>query len=466
MKKKALLILIILMSVLPLKADDRFPPRKGQIDRMRADAVAEGLFAGTIGEHTPDSVEIKSAAGDSYWLKYLNFVGYTVDVGDIATIRASKPGAVSVIVRWTLVKQVVYLKDISFKSKEDAPEKPEVRGQSSFDEGKKDKDEQSRQLYTSALGYLNNGNPEEAYKICQAIKVLNPKYDKLVKLVSDIEKKLKQKEAKAHLDKAVGLAGQGKIIEASSEWQLALSASPDDEELVASIRKMKQDILDEHNKKAKELFDQEKLISAVAEWNLVLAIEKNDGSAKKGMELANKRLNNLTLREKAKLSYENFLAAAKKEYENKNYLVAIQNYRQAVLLATELQIEKDIAFLNSEIKRVEALVETSRKSYLDNAARFAASKDWLNMCRELRNCLRIDPENAKAADMLKQFKAETEEIKERLYLEGLEAYGREDAAVAIAKWNDVLILDPLYEKATLNVKKAERKLVKKDTEEK
>src|SRR3989339_91485 len=185
--------------------------------------------------------------------------------------------------------------------------------------------------------------------------------------------------------------------------------------------------------------------------------DKDDPVAKKGIETANKRLNNFSSMERVKMEYETNIAAAKKEYEEKNYLASIQNYQLASKFASKLNKEKDVSYLIAEIKRIENLVESSRKVYLDSASRFADAKDWLNMAKELRDCLRIDPENRKAMELLEKYQTEIFELRDKVYLDGLEAYGREDIDTAILKWNDVLILDPSFEKAGLNIKKAARK---------
>src|SRR3989339_664256 len=147
-------------------------------------------------------------------------------------------------------------------------------GGKKYEDDKKDKEAQSSSLYTKALGAHNNGNHEEAMKLCQAILVLNPRYELAQKLLGDINKKYKQKEAKAHLEKAVELAGDGKLLAASGEWQMALSSSPNDADIAREIKKNKEEIVEEHNKKATDLFNQDKLIEAAAEWNVILAIEK------------------------------------------------------------------------------------------------------------------------------------------------------------------------------------------------
>ncbi|MFH1073639.1 MAG: hypothetical protein V1752_00980 [Candidatus Firestonebacteria bacterium] len=351
-----------------------------------------------------------------------------------------------------------YLKDILISGKPAV--RQEIMGGKKYEEDKKDREIQSSSLYTKALGAYHNGNYEEAMKLCQAIIVLNPRYDLAQKLAGDINKKLKQREAKAHLEKAVESAGKGKLLEASGEWQMALSSSPEDTDIAREIKKKKEEILEEHNKKAMDLFNQDKLIEAAAEWNVILAIEKDDPVAKKGIETANKRLSNFSSMERVKMEYETNLNAAKKEYEEKNYLAAIQNYQMAVKLASKLNKEKDVRCLAAEIKRIEDLVESSRKIYLDSALRFADAKDWLNMSRELRDCLRIDPGNRQAPELFEKYRTEVYEVRDKLYLDGLEAYGREDIDTAIAKWNSVLILDPSFEKASLNIKKAGRKKVK------
>ena len=417
----------------------------------------EGSINGTVTVRSNSRIQVTGEDGQSYLFIYKD-EHYSVPETVVIKIKELYESKETAKFYWFANNNRPYLKDIITKGKPTAASsRPEVMGGRKFEEDKKDKEAQSASLYTKALGAYHNGNLEEALKLCQAILVLNPKYDLAQKLLTDINKKTKQKEAKAHLEKAVVLAGAGKLIEASGEWQMALSSSPDDPDIVREIKKNKEEIIEEHNKKAMDLFNQDKLIEAAAEWNVILAIEKDDPAAKKGIETANKRLNNFSSMERVKMEYETNLAAAKKEYEEKNYLAAIQNYQSAAKFASKLNKEKDVSYLISEIKRIENLVESSRKVYLDSSSRFADAKDWLNMAKELRDCLRIDPGNKRALEALIKYQTEMNEVRDKLYLDGLEAYGREDVDTAIAKWNSVLVLDPTFEKATLNIKKAARK---------
>ena len=414
----------------------------------------EGSFKGTIMAMSKSRIQVTSMDNDSIILIYKDEGYYIPDdiVTKLEELRASKEVA---RFSWARRNKKHYLSDVAVKGQPAEPQ--EVMGGKKYEEDKKSKDVQSSELYIKAFGAYNNGNYTDAMSLCQAILVFNPKYTLAKKLKEDIDKKLKQKEAKAHLEKAVLLAGEGKLLEASGEWQMALSTSPDDADMAREIKKKKEEIIEEHNKKAMDLFNEDKLIEAAAEWNVILAIEKEDPVAKKGIETTNKRLNNYSSMERVKMEYETSLAAAKKEYDRKNYLTAIQDYQTAVKFASKLNKEKDVSYMLSEIKRIENLVESSRKVYLDSASRFADAKDWLNMSKELRDCLRIDPENKTALELLSAHQPEMFEARDKLYLEGLEAYGKEDLDTAILKWNSVLILDPSFEKASLNIKKAARK---------
>jgi len=80
-----------------------------------------------------------------------------------------------------------------------------------------------------------------------------------------------------------------------------------------------------------------------------------------------------------------------------------------------------------------------------------------------RKVINLDPHQSEALIALRQIERSgragltTADIK-RLYLNGIESYTMGDYTQAIALWHQVLDLDPVHEKAKMNIEKAERKL--------
>jgi tetratricopeptide (TPR) repeat protein len=322
---------------------------------------------------------------------------------------------------------------------------------SKFEKEQRDKETQILELFVKAFGFYNNADYDKSVQFCQTILVLNPQYKKAKDLLADATKKIKQKVAEAHLNKAISVATEGKAIEAASEWQQALSSSPDDPQIASTIKKLKEDQVNNHLQKASDLFKKDNLIEAISEWNIILAIEPDNSSAKKGIQDANTKLNNIGKTERIKMEYENYIERAKAANEEKNYNSAIEQYNLA------LKVKPDDLFARGEVKRITNMVDSIKKTSLSSALRFADAKDWVNMSKEARNCLSIEPNNQDAINLLTKYRNERYELRDKLYLEGLDAYSNDDLDTAIAKWKDVLALDPNYEKATLNINKAIRK---------
>lgn len=321
---------------------------------------------------------------------------------------------------------------------------------SRFDQIQKDKRDQISGLYTRVIQLFNNGEYEETVKICQAILVLDPKHDKASEYFKRANTEINKKEALGHLKNGEDLASKGKILEASAEWQLALASNPDDLQLKNDIETAKLKIILEHSKKAMDLLNEDKVVESMAEWNIVLAVDPYNVTGKKGIEAANAKLKNLKKEERDSLNYESLMKKGNDIYEQKDYLGAIDFYQQALAL-------KPTEALSNKIKETRVLIAKSVKKSLEDAKTFTIEKNWVLAVKSWRACLKNDPQNQEAYNGLKEYQNEIKELRDKVYLEGLEAYGKDDMSLAISKWQDVLILDPQYEKAQLNIEKASRK---------
>ena len=334
---------------------------------------------------------------------------------------------------------------------EDNPwiEKIEKTLQSSkFEEEQRKKKAEITELFTKGLGYFNNNDFEEATKIWQTILVLDPRH----KQANLYYKETQKKKSEVHLKNGEEYADKGKILDAITEWELALRANPIDGDMLNVIKRSKQKIILEHCTKASEYSSKNKLIEAIGEWNIVLSVNPQDATAKKGIEILNNRLKNVREEEKSLLQYESLTKKAEAAYNSGSISEALDLYLQAV------KVTSDNSSAKLKIEEINRLMATSSKTLIESAQKCAEKREWLNTARNLRNCLKIDTNNKQAKEILKKYKSELMECRDDLYLDGLEAYGKEKIEEAIMDWKAVLIIDPEHQKAQLNISKASRKL--------
>ena len=103
------------------------------------------------------------------------------------------------------------------------------------------------------------------------------------------------------------------------------------------------------------------------------------------------------------------------------------------------------------------MIDSAVMDSLKNAKECMGKNDLITAVKNWRECLKYDPQNREAKNALAENQSQIKSLRDKSYLEGLGAYGKEDIEGAVLKWKDVLILDPNYEKAQLNIEKAERK---------
>jgi tetratricopeptide (TPR) repeat protein len=264
------------------------------------------------------------------------------------------------------------------------------------------------------------------------------------------KKKITEKAAWKHFSDGNELAAAGKIVEAVAEWQLAVSSAPGNKTISDAVQLSKQKILNEHNARGTEYIKAGKMVEAIAEFNAALGIDPADETAKKGIELTNSKFKNLRDEEKTKLEFESYMNRALSAVEKKDYVTALGYYDKADRLRSSPETKAGIATLKDKITKT--VQQTKAKG--DECV---AKADWVGAVREWRLCLSVDPKNKDALAGLEKYSPEIKAERDRLYLEGLESYGKEEIDTAIAKWKDVLVLDPDHQKAQLNILKATRK---------
>ena len=442
-------LFIIFSNAIGIESKDP-PPERSE----KGEVIAEGVVVGEVVGKIYNGIKVKSISGkvEEYIPQWISG-GYRgsgmLDRKVLDVISKLEVGD-KVIIEW-LVDNHVRIRSIRKIGEEIFKKMIETASLSKFEMDKKNKEQEIINLYIRGLGYYNNGEYEEALKIFQTVLVLAPNHENAKKDLEKTKKKISQKESLKHLKNGEDYVAKGKILEAIAEWNLAISSNPDDEEIKEAVDKLKKKIILERNEKAFSLFKENKTVDAIAEWNNVLALDPEDITAKKGLELANLKLKNLKEEEKRNLQYESIVNKANQLYNEKDYITALEFYNKAMVLKpTDEKIK-------TRINELKSLIEKSIKTSLDMANRYYTENKLVEAVKEWRNCLKLDPKNIEANACLKKYESEIKELRDKLYLEGLEAYGKEDTVTAVSKWEDVLILDPDYEKAQLNIEKAKRK---------
>jgi tetratricopeptide (TPR) repeat protein len=324
---------------------------------------------------------------------------------------------------------------------------------SSFERDKRNKQTEITNLYARGIGLYNNGNYEEAFKIWQAILVLDYKNSSAKEYLEKTRKKISQKASLLHITRGRELLEAGKAMQALTEFQMALDKSPLDAEVKEAVRDIKSRIAREHKNKYEEYFKNNKLLEAAGELNAILAINPDNPIAKKNLVVIDQKLNNLKKEERRNYEYENIILRADTAYKRNDLNSALEEYQKALSVKPSKEIK-------GKIENIQMMIKNAESISISNAENFILKSDLLNAVREWRKALKVNSGNKDVSEKLAKYKDEIKALKEKIYLEGLDSYGNEDYEKAISKWREVIVLEPECEKALLNITKAERKLNK------
>jgi len=409
--------------------------------------ITKGECSGTITGIKVNHFRFKSESGQDYRLVFNTNSALNIPLFDMSVLKTLKDGD-KVTVSWALSSEILV-----YAVKKSYSHDPSGGGNSRFEEEKRKKNDQLFELYQRGISYYNNENFEEALKIWQAIVVLDSSYKEVGKKGGYLDltnQRITEKRAWKHINDGNELAAAGKIVEALAEWQSGIALSPENKTLNEAVQLSKQKILNEHNAKGSDLIKQGKVVEAIAEFNAALGIDPANETAKKGIEVTNSKFKNLREEEKISLEYESYYNRAMAAIDKKDYIAALDFYGKAAKVRPSKELQNGINTLNEQLKLMS-------NSAIDKAELCVKDGNWVEAAKQWRLCLSINPKGVKAEAALEKYSGELKAERDRLYLEGLEAYGKEDIDTAIAKWKDVLILDPEYQKAQLNILKATRK---------
>ena len=158
-------------------------------------------------------------------------------------------------------------------------------------------------------------------------------------------------------------------------------------------------------------------------------------------------------------SISGLLATARNDLNAERFEQALAAYREA------LDLDPANRDALAGLKKGRSKLQSTINSHVDTANQALAEGDFKSAETSFRKALSLDPYNRSAKSGIQRI----EQIRltgakpgdeDKLYLSGIEHYTKGKYAEAVAVWEKVLVLDPDYTKAKMNIEKAKRKLVK------
>lgn len=240
-------------------------------------------------------------------------------------------------------------------------------------------------------------------------------------------------------------------VTAAKDLAIALRLKPDDEDAKDGLAKAAEwmdKTIASKIKAADKAFHDGKFSEAATGYEEVIALDQNNFNAQEGLQ-------NIKRHVADELSKK--LATAEAAYHQGQYYRAYLEYGEA------LQLDKNNADARAMRLQSRQKLDESTAPVLKRAMDAASRGDNDNALIDFKKVLNADPSNETAKrylstiDKSKVMKSISGKI-DKLYLTGVDLYTRGKYVEAIKAWEELLALDPSYEKAARNIKKAKRKL--------
>ncbi len=317
----------------------------------------------------------------------------------------------------------------------------------------------ARSCYEIGMEYFKKGEYDLAIKQWELALLWCPDYREAKKMIEEAWRRKRELRVKEHLQKAKKYLRAGKYIEAIVESKEALKIDSTCKS-ADSIMKVAENILQEKIEKLSEI--EEKLFregvnlylagnydGAIKKWKEVLKINPEHKEAllyiKRARIEKEKRLSmNLNMAQKYlaegkwKLARKYYLRARNISPKDKRVKTFAYNYRKKLRLYLKGLEKEGISLFN-------------QNRFLEAEAKF-------------RKILEINPQNEIALSYIDKIKKKRISLRQKdirqYYINGINAYAKDDFETAIYWWKKILEIDPENEKAKQAIKRAEMHLQK------
>ncbi len=244
---------------------------------------------------------------------------------------------------------------------------------------------------------------------------------------------------------------EGDYLKAAEHFKAALKLKPDDRDVLGRLAKAQKSVdraIAAKLKAAEKALSDGSYVAAVEGFDSVLAIDESNLQAADGVQSAKKQLSD-EITKKISLAEDAF-------HQGKFY----QSY---TLAGEALEMDKESKSAKTMRNAARQKMDESAAPILKRAADEMARGNTDAAIADFKRVLNADPSNETAKKQLsgidrsKVMRSVQSKVK-KLYDEGIQLYIDGKYTAAIKNWEQVLELDPGHEKASLNIKKAKKKL--------
>lgn len=244
---------------------------------------------------------------------------------------------------------------------------------------------------------------------------------------------------------------EGDYLKAAEHFKAALKLKPEDQDVLERLAKAQKSVdraIAAKLKAAEKAFNEGNYAASIEAYDSVLAIDESNLQASDGVQSAKRQLSD----EIAKR-----LSSAEDAFHQGKF------YQSYVLAGEALAMDKESKSAKTMRSAARQKMDESAAPILKKAAEELSKGNTDAAIADYKRVLNADPSNETAKkhlsgiDKSKVMRSVQSKVK-KLYDEGIQLYIDGKYTAAIKNWEQVLELDPGHEKASLNIKKAKKKL--------
>jgi tetratricopeptide (TPR) repeat protein len=342
-------------------------------------------------------------------------------------------------------------------------------------------EEMERPAFHFAELYLSRGEWVESYDRLKAILRRKPDHPKAQAMVAKIRKKVEAKfEASAPNSndwfylKGVLAYLNGDWFQSAQLWEQVYAFNPDQVSLVGHISRAKQNLEDQQKLEKMNLLQSSawdnlqkgNYDEAIQAWKELLTIDSNNSVAQEGIQQAEEaKAKNLVRKRQEEV--QSMSQQAMDAYIEREYKKSLE------LWGKILEYDPDNTLAKDYIKRIKTrergedyasasssdYTYTGKSSYFadtyseqetngyQKAMSYAKDERYAEAVEYLDRYLRKYPDETRAKSAMQDIVKKQEDLAEKYYKEGLEAYSRGVPQEAIKRWQSALRVDPDFQRA-------------------
>ncbi len=359
-----------------------------------------------------------------------------------------------------------------------------------------------RNVYENAFEFYQQGNFEEARSLCERILSIDPTFEDAAMLM-DAATQLKGKARpflsrkilmEDRFKKALSLYKEGRVLEAYDRMEEVVKLSPNNIKAKYWLGRIEADLKDYYFEKGQEYYKKHKLQKALDNYYNALVLKRNDSRimaeiAKTEEELRDKKANDALKRaleyyaaqkllsahatlkkvleikpsdaKAAKLLEEvraeiekSYIAAGRKFYKQRKYLLAIKMWNKARPYASSVfYIKKLIRRTKEQMKRE---AEEKKRRAQEEARRKREEEERKRKEAEARKKGQVETSGPIVTEKPKKISQANRMASQKHYLEGLKYFQSGNYEKAKNEWQIAKQLDPENADAQMGLKRIEK----------